>query len=236
MRKYNLNDIILFENDDVLAVNKPSGLSTLEDRIDSSNVLSIIKEYYPQIQNCHRLDKYTSGVLLFAKNPETYRAVALKFQNREIKKVYHAVVHGNTDFENVEVNVPLVIKPAGNVYFDYKHGKESKTLFKTLSNYKLCSLVECVPVTGRKHQIRVHLKYLKHPIVSDLAYGGEPVLLSDIKKKYKKSFGEERPLIDRMALHAYSLEFDLHSYGDISITAPYPKDIRLLVTQLEKYG
>ncbi len=236
MRKYELNDIILYENDDVLAVNKPSGLSTLDDRIDTSNVLLLIKKSYPQIQNCHRLDKYTSGVLLFAKNPETYRAVSLKFQNREIKKVYHAVAHGNTDFVNVEVDVPLVIKPAGNVFFDYKHGKESKTIFTTLRNYKMCSLLECIPITGRKHQIRVHLKYLKHPIVSDVAYGGEQFFLSSIKKKYKRSEREERPLIDRMALHAYSLEFDLHDYGRISITAPYPKDIRLLLNQLEKYS
>lgn len=236
MRKYDLNDIVIFENDYVLAVNKPSGLSTLEDRIDNSNVLSLVKKTYPQIQNCHRLDKYTSGVLLFAKNPETYRTISLQFQNREIKKVYHAVVHGNTDFVNEEVNVPLVIKPAGNVFFDYKHGKESKTIFTTLRNFKMCSLVECIPETGRKHQIRVHLKYLKHPILSDLAYGGEPVFLSSVKKKYKRSQGEEKPLIDRMALHAYALEFDLDPHGKISITAPYPKDFRLLISQLEKYS
>lgn len=236
MIKYVLNDILLFENDDVLAVNKPSGFSTLEDRIDDSNVLSLIKKSYPQIQNCHRLDKYTSGVLLFAKNPETYRAISMQFQNREVKKIYHAVAQGHTDFDNTEVNVPLVIKPAGNVYFDFKHGKESKTFFKTMRNYKLCSLVECVPVTGRKHQIRVHLKYLKHPIVADVAYDGAPLFLSSFKKKYKKGNEEERPLIGRMALHAYMLEFSLPENGKISITAPYPKDFRLLVRQLEKYG
>jgi 23S rRNA pseudouridine955/2504/2580 synthase len=236
MRKFNLEDIIIFENEAVLAVNKPSGLSTLEDRVDTHNVLSMVKELYPQIKNCHRLDKYTSGVLLFAKNPETYRAISMQFQNREVKKVYHALVHGKTEFEMLEVNVPLSIKSAGNVVFDYKVGKESTTYFNTLKNFRVCSLVECVPVTGRKHQIRVHLKYAKHLIISDEAYGGEPIFLSQIKKNYKKSEGDERPLINRMALHAYSLDFKLPGQENISVTAPYPKDFRLMLSQLEKYG
>ena len=127
MKKQFLDDLILFENENVLAINKPSGISTLEDRLDAVNVLSKVKELYPQIKNCHRLDKYTSGVLLFAKNPETYRSISLQFQNRQVKKIYHAVIHGQPVFESYEVNVPLIIKNTGIVHYDTKKGKESMT-------------------------------------------------------------------------------------------------------------
>jgi len=236
MKKQFLDDIILFENELVLAINKPSGVSTLEDRLDSVNVLSKVKELYPQIKNCHRLDKYTSGVLLFAKNPEIYRSISLQFQNRQVKKIYHAVVHGQSDFKNYEVNVPLIIKNAGIVHYDTRKGKESSTTFNTLKNYKSCSLVECLPLTGRKHQIRVHLKYAKHPIVADLDYDGQHLFLSKLKRKYRKTHGEERPLISRMSLHAQSLSFELPDKKQISVEAPYPKDFRILFNQLEKYG
>jgi 23S rRNA pseudouridine955/2504/2580 synthase len=93
MKKRFLDDILLLENEDILVINKSSGISTLDDRKDTTNVLSEVKELYPQIKNCHRLDKYTSGALIFAKNLETYRSISLQFQNREVKKVYHALVH-----------------------------------------------------------------------------------------------------------------------------------------------
>lgn len=235
MKKLNIDDLILFENEDILAFNKPSGLATLEDRNAEINVLSMLKEKYPDIKNCHRLDKYTSGVLLFAKNPETYRFISIQFQNREVKKVYHAVVRGAADFDPLEINAPLLIKPSGPVTCDFRHGKESLTIFHTLNQYKTCALVDCRPITGRKHQIRVHLKYAGHPIVADDAYGGDPIFLSQIKRKYNPSQTEERPIIGRMALHAYSIGFKRINGDYLTIEAPYPKDFRLLISQLEKY-
>jgi len=236
MKKRFLDDILLLENEDILVINKSSGISTLDDRKDTTNVLSEVKELYPQIKNCHRLDKYTSGALIFAKNLETYRSISLQFQNREVKKVYHALVHGHTNFKDFEVNVPLLIKGSGNVHYDTKKGKASITNFKTLRNYKNFSLVECQPHTGRKHQIRVHLKYTGHPIVADQTYGGEFIFLSQIKRNYRKSKYSEKPMIDRMALHALSVEFKLPSGESISVEAPYPKDFSILLSQLEKYG
>ena len=236
MKKFLLNDIILFENQDFLALNKPSGLSTLEDRADSANVLSLARQRYPQIQNCHRLDKYTSGVLLFAKNPDSYRSISLQFQHRQVRKIYHAIVHGQPDFLEHEVNVPLLIKNTGIVIFDARRGKESNTFFTTLKKFKSCSLVECRPITGRKHQIRVHLKYARHPIVADESYGGELIYLSQIKRKYIQTKEVERPLIGRMALHADSLEFRDSAGKSIVVKAPYPKDFRIMLRQLEKYG
>jgi 23S rRNA pseudouridine955/2504/2580 synthase len=236
MKKLKLKDIILFENEDFLALNKPSGISTLEDRSDAMNVLLLVKELYPQIKNCHRLDKYTSGVLLFAKNPDSYRSISLQFQNRQVQKIYHAIVHGQPDFSGHEVNVPLIIKNTGIVIFDTKRGKEANTFFTTLKKFKSCSLVECRPVTGRKHQIRVHLKYAKHPIIADGSYGGELIYLSQLKRKYIQTKEVERPMIDRMALHAVSLEFKDSEGKSIAVEAPYPKDFRIALSQLEKYG
>ncbi len=236
MKKTFPDDLLLFENEDVLVINKPSGISTLEDRKDTTNVLSMVKDLYPQIKNCHRLDKYTSGALLFAKNPETYRSISMQFQNREVKKVYHAVVHGSTGFKNHEVDVALLIKSAGKVLFDTRKGKPSTTIFNTLKNYKSFSLVECQPLTGRKHQIRVHLKYAKHPIISDIDYDGQFVYMSQLKRNYRKTHDEERPLIGRMALHALELSFKIMDGKNITVEAPYPKDFRILLSQLEKYG
>ncbi len=236
MKKINLDDIILFESEDVLAINKPLGYATLDDRVDEINVLSTLKKSHPDIKNCHRLDKYTSGVLLFAKNPESFRSISMQFQNREIKKVYHAVAHGHVAFGQFEVKIPVLVKPSGPVSCDFKQGKKSLTVFKTLKQYKNCSLVECLPVTGRRHQIRVHLKYAGHPIVADGSYGGTPLFLSQIKRKYKPTQTEERPIMSRMALHAYSIGLTTMSGDFITIESPYPKDFRLLISQLEKYG
>ncbi len=236
MKKQFLNDILLFENEDVLVINKSSGISTLDDRKDTTNVLLEVKELYPQIKNCHRLDKYTSGALLFAKNPETYRSISIQFQNRQVKKVYHAVVFGQTDFSNYEVNVPLIIKGSGNVNWDLRKGKDSTTTLNTLKNYRNFSLVECLPFTGRKHQIRVHLKYVQHPIIADQTYGGDFVFLSQLKRSYKKPIHSEKPLIDRVALHAFSLGFELPDGNLITVEAPYPKDFMILLKQLDKYG
>ena len=245
MKKQFLDDIVLFENEHVLVINKPPGISTLEDRKDDINVLSKVKELIPQIKNCHRLDKYTSGALLFAKNPDTYRSISLQFQNREVKKVYHAVVHGQTEFAEYQVNVPIIVKNTGIVHFDTRKGKESSTTFNTLKKYRTCSMVECRPLTGRKHQIRVHLKYCQHPIIGLVGafrgrrvsdYGGQQIFLSQLKRKFNKSASEERPLISRMALHAYSLGFKLPDGKSLNVEAPYPKDFTILLKQLEKYG
>lgn len=236
MKKLEINDLILFENADILAINKPHGISSLEDRAENTNILSIAKSLFPDIQVCHRLDKNTSGVMVFAKNPNAYRHLSLQFQNRDIEKVYHAVVHGQTNFKNHLIDLPLLVRNHGIVKWDIKSGKKSNTFFTTLQNFKAYSFVECKPVTGRRHQIRVHLKYDKHPIIADTNYDGELVYLSHIKNKYKQSQKIEKPLINRMALHAFSISFKTLEGKVEKIVAPYPKDYFVLLKQLEKYG
>jgi len=216
MKNLILDDLVLFENDDLLIINKPSGISTLEDRHDNVNLLGLTRKKYPHIQTCHRLDKDTSGALIFAKNPESYRAISIQFEHRKVEKVYHTVVCGKSNFSN--------------------KGKPSTTYFTTLTNFSQWSLVECKPVTGRKHQIRIHLKYLQHPIVGDAEYGGTDIFLVDIKRKYSVSDGEAKPIISRVALHARSISFTLPDGNPLTVEAPYPKDFSVLLKQLEKYA
>ena len=114
-------------------------------------------------------------------------------------------------------------------------GKEAETIFNTIQAYKLHTLVDCHPITGRMHQIRIHLTCLKAPIVCDEQYGGAPIYLSQIKRKFNlKQDSEELPLINRVALHARALTFVRLNGEELRVEAPYPKDFAALITQLEK--
>jgi len=231
-----IEDIILFENEDFFLVNKPPHVATLDERTgDRNSILRIAKSYHPDAQVGHRLDKETSGVLALAKNPEAYRHLSMQFEHRQVDKLYHAVVNGTDPLENVNVYLPILPLKDGSVRIDTQAGKEAETFFDTLTIYRKHSLVQCAPVTGRMHQIRIHLSCLKMPIVNDAQYGGTPVYLSEIKRKFKlKQDTEELPLIQRVALHAYSLSFHLLNDELITVQAPYPKDMQALIRQLEK--
>ena len=235
MKRLKFSDLILYEDEHYLVINKPPGLSTLDDRHDAKSVLNWSRRYWPQCQACHRLDKDTSGVLALAKDPEAYRHLSLQFQQRAVHKVYHAVVQGKHQFDGIKVELDLKAGRRGNVHIVPVGGKESVTLFHTLDIFKAHSLIRCEPITGRTHQIRVHLAHLKAPICGDLSYGGQPFYLSKIKPHYNlKRFTEERPLISRMALHAQELKFQLLGGKNSEFQAPYPKDFRVLLRQLDK--
>jgi 23S rRNA pseudouridine955/2504/2580 synthase len=238
--KINFADIILFENEDFLIVNKPPHLATLDERtLDrGGSVLRLAKEYNPNLQAAHRLDKETSGALAFAKNREAYRHLAMQFEHREVTKRYHAVVKGIHDLEGISVYLPILqLKNGTAVTIERMKGKVAETIFNTLKAYRGYTLIECIPITGRMHQIRIHLSCLKAPIVNDPQYGGEPIFLSSIKRKFNlKKETEEQPLIQRVALHAHSLSFFLMNGEPVRIEAPYPKDMEVLVKQLNKWG
>ncbi|GAB2782534.1 RluA family pseudouridine synthase [Rhabdobacter roseus] len=238
--KINFPDIILFENDDFLLVSKPPHLATLDERTADrgGSLLRIAKEYLPDAQAAHRLDKETSGVLAFAKHPAAYRHLSMQFEHREVTKRYHAVAHGIHDLDSISVYLPILpLKNGTAVKIDRAAGKIAETIFNTLKVYRGYTLVECIPVTGRMHQIRIHLSCLKAPIVNDPQYGGEPIFLSTLKRKFNlKKDTEEQPLIQRVALHAHSLSFFLMDGSPLRVEAPYPKDFEVLVKQLDKFG
>jgi RluA family pseudouridine synthase len=226
------SDLVLFENKDYLLINKPPFIATLEDRADPVHLLAMAREVEPQAQVCHRLDKDTSGVLAIARNPEAYRHLSMQFEHRTVAKVYHAVVDGRQDLQEVVVNARILKQNDGNVRLSAK-GKDARTTFSTLHVYGHHTLVECRPVTGRMHQIRIHLASLGAPITGDEMYGGKPFLISSIKRKFRvKKDTEEQPLMKRMALHAFSLEFVGLDGLVIRCEAPYPKDFAALIRQL----
>ncbi|CAN5390043.1 RluA family pseudouridine synthase [soil metagenome] len=236
MAKLNFEDLILFENQDYIVINKLSHISTLDERTgDAGSILAMARDYHPDVQMNHRLDKETSGALAIAKNPEAYRALSMQFENREVKKIYHAVCDGLHNFKDHQVNAPIISLEKGIVKINFREGKPTETIFNTIAVYRAHTLVSCMPVTGRMHQIRIHLSYINAPITGDDQYGGKPFYLSSIKKKFNlKKDTDELPLFRRVALHASSLSFRLRNDEIIEVEAPYPKDFKILILQLEK--
>lgn len=234
MKKIDFKDLILFENEDYLVINKLPYLSTLDDRHEAQNILDLAKQYTPDAQVCHRLDKETSGCLVIAKHPEAYRNIAIQFEDRKVNKVYHAVVEGIHEYDNILVdrNIHATNKGLAKIT---KEGKPAQTIFRTLRTHYAHSLIECRPITGRLHQIRVHLAHLKSPICGDEMYGGKPLYLSALKRRFNLKKGtDELPIMQRVSLHAYAIAFDGVKGERIEVQAPYPKDFEVLVKQLEK--
>jgi 23S rRNA pseudouridine955/2504/2580 synthase len=156
----------------------------------------------------------------------------MQFENREVRKIYHAVVDGIHSFSELLVDAAIEKKNDGTAKLSRK-GKSAQTYFNTLKTFKNHSLLECRPITGRMHQIRVHLSFLKAPITGDELYGGKAFLVSSIKRGFNlKKMSEEQPLMKRMALHAFSLEFRLLDGQKVQVVAPYPKDFQALIRQL----
>lgn len=232
--KIKFSDLIIFEDQDYILISKPPFISTLEDRSDPQNLLALAKEYSPDAQVCHRLDKDTSGVLAIAKNPEAYRHLSMQFEGREVKKIYHAIADGLHSFQDQLVDAPIMKQNDGTAKIA-RDGKQAQTYFTTLQTFKNHTLIECSPITGRMHQIRVHLARLNAPIAGDETYGGKLFFVSSVKRGFKlEKDTEEQPLIKRMALHAFSLEFlDLNGKS-VKIVSPYPKDFQALLKQLSQ--
>jgi 23S rRNA pseudouridine955/2504/2580 synthase len=226
------SSLVLFQNQDYVLINKPPFMATLEDRTEPVNVLALARISEPDAQVCHRLDKDTSGVLAIARHPEAYRHLSLQFEHREVKKIYHAVADGVHDFQDVIVKKSILKLNDGTVKLS-SQGKSAETAFSTMRVFSRHSLIECRPVTGRMHQIRIHLASLKAPITGDEVYGGKPFLVSSVKRRFRvKKDTDEQPLIKRMALHAHSLEFIGLDGQVILAQAPYPKDFAALIKQL----
>ena len=245
---------VLFEDDHLLALDKPSRLLTSPDRYDPNrpNLMKLLHAGIEQakpwavqrslsyLMNAHRLDFETSGIILLAKTKPVLIALANLFSSEKPEKLYLALVHGQPVKPAFEVNAKLAPHPIkiGLVRVDEKTGKRAQTQFNLLEKFVSCSLLECRPLTGRTHQIRVHLRQAGLPIVGDALYGGSPLLLSRLKSDYRlKPKQVERPLIDRVALHAMELKLPHPVTGaPVAITAPWPKDLTVAVKYLRRYA
>jgi len=231
-------DLILFEDDNHIVVNKPPFVASLDERGGSGevNILRLAKQYSEDAQVCHRLDKETSGAIIIAKNPEAYRSVSMQFEKRKVKKTYHAVVDGQYTFNELFIDLPILNDGNRSVTIDRKEGKRAETIFNSIKFYKHYTLVECRPITGRMHQIRIHLATQRAAICGDTLYKGKPVFLSSIKKGYRiAKDDEEQPIMKRFALHAKHVIFKGLDDKDIEVEAPYPKDYATLIKLLDKF-
>lgn len=229
-------EMIIHEDEHYIFINKPSGYSSLDDR--HGDVFSIIrqaKKHDPDLQLCHRLDKETSGILVISKNEDAYREMAIALEKRRVVKVYHAFAEGTLNAEEMSIQLPLSSNAKGVARIDMREGKPSETIVHTIQLFRHYTLVACMPVTGRLHQIRIHLASQNHPLAGDPLYGGHMPMLSKLKPKFKEGKWEnEEPMIRRVALHAVSIHFEL--YGkEYHIEAPYPKDLAVFLKQLQKY-
>jgi 23S rRNA pseudouridine1911/1915/1917 synthase len=231
---------ILYEDDDIVAINKPAGLLTLPDRHDQElqSVRGILQKQFGKIFIVHRLDKETSGAMVFAKNEATHKYLSGLFEGRDIEKIYTGIVIGKPLEDAGTIDAPLAENTSRlGTMIIHKRGKPSQTDFMVLQRFNQYSLLQFTLHTGRTHQIRVHCKHIGHAIVCDDVYGdGKPVLLSSIKKKYRlsKNEEEERPLLNRLALHASRLTFARANGESLKLIAPLQKDMQAVINQLEK--
>jgi 23S rRNA pseudouridine955/2504/2580 synthase/23S rRNA pseudouridine1911/1915/1917 synthase len=228
---------VIFENDDFIALDKPSGMLSIPDRAMSEPSLKdMLDAKYGKIFPVHRLDRDTSGIILFAKNAEFHKYLSGLFEKHKVKKYYMGVVTGKPYPEQGEIEAPIAEHPVKKgLMVVHRSGKPSHTTYEVLRSHTAFSLVSFQLHTGRTHQIRVHAKHIGHPIACDPLYGtADPILLSKYKKGFKQSkYQDERPILNRLALHAYRLVFD--DQGVIrDLQAPTPKEFEVLMTQLEK--
>lgn len=187
-------------------------------------------EFYSRSGIVHRLDKETSGIILVAKNVKTFIQVQQQFKSRLIIKAYQALTHGVITPSNGEISVPIGRLPYNRTHFGIvAGGREACTHYTTLNHFEITvhnrkeklTLVEVNPKTGRTHQIRVHLKYINHPIFSDPLYAG------------RKISRDDRKLLDRVFLHAHSITF-MHpcSHEPVSFNCELPNELKLFLSKL----
>ena len=231
--------LTIFENDHFVVLNKPAGVLSIPDRMQSEPSLKdMLIDKYGGIFTIHRLDRETSGIIMFAKDEATHKFFSKQFEERTVEKFYQGLVIGSMPERTGSMDGPIMEHPVfkGQMVIN-KKGKPSLTDYEVVEELGKYSLVKFQIHTGRTHQIRVHCKNIGHPIVCDPLYGdGKPVLLSAIKKKYKLSRHDEaeRPMLNRVALHSSRLKFKDEAGNDFDLEAELPKDMRALIQQLKK--
>jgi RluA family pseudouridine synthase len=233
---------VLYEDDNLLAVNKPAGLLAVTDRWDKAkdNLVDLLQaahtgQYFVSVQ---RLDKNISGVFLLAKVPDALGVVADQFCKCKITERYLAIVTGagmRGDREEV-VECPIGPHPrlVGLSQVDHKHGKPARSIVRVREQFYGYTLVEVEIESRRQHQVQVHCEAIGHSVVGDASYGGTPLLLSELKRRYKgKDDVTERPLLDRPAIHAATL---ILAEPEVTIAAPLPKDMEVALKYLRKFA
>jgi RluA family pseudouridine synthase len=236
---YNISN--LYEDGDFLAVNKPPSLLVIPDRFNkfAPNLLDILRKQHGEIFVVHRLDKETSGIVICGKNADAHRALSQQFEHHKIRKTYLALVQGNLSDDSGMIDLPIAEhrSEANMMVVDKQKGKPSVTEYRVLERFSQFTFIQVHPLTGRTHQIRIHLKAIGHPLAIDSFYGKQTeIFLSDIKPKFKHKESGEKPLMSRLTLHASHLEFiHFRTQRPVDLEAPLPKDFSVLLKYLRKF-
>lgn len=232
---------IIYSDDDFVVLNKRSGILIAADRYnpDAPRLDLLAENEFGKLYAVHRIDKDTSGIIVYARNPEAQKAISMQFEQRKVLKTYHALVYGHPLWEDLHVDLGL--EPDGDArhrtVVNKKFGKSSVTDFRLIGICGPYSWIEAKPKTGRTHQIRVHLAANNLSIVCDPLYSGnqKPVRLSEVKRKWNGDEDSERPLLSRLALHAYKIQFEHPvTHEQVSFTAPYSRDMEAVRKQFAK--
>jgi 23S rRNA pseudouridine1911/1915/1917 synthase len=245
---------VVFEDAHLLVLDKPAGLPTAPDRADLArpslmrllhDAIAAGKPWAAErgltyLHPAHRLDAETSGVLLLAKSKPVLVALANQFGTDQPQAKFVALARGAPRAEQFEVDAKIAPDPlmSGLMRVDSRQGKQAKTLVSVVEAFRDYVWLSCRPVTNRTHQIRVHLRHTGLPIVGDTLYGGKPLLLSRLKRDYRLKPGRtERPLLERVALHAEELALVHPITGEnLTLAAPLPKDLRVALKYLRELG
>lgn len=240
---------ILFQSQDLLAIDKPSGLPSIpaDDKYAANILLAQqLKIPFsgptdPRVRVIHRIDRETSGVLLFALNRNAHQFVSLQFQNHQVEKTYLALVMGSMQDDEGEIDAPIARYPSNKLRRRvHKTGKPALTRWQVVERFRDHTLVRLFPKTGRTHQIRVHLSHLGHPLAIDRLYNPGPtragIFLSQFKRNYRQKPEGERPLIARLTLHAESLKFKWMDESMIEIRSELPKDFLAVMKGMRKWS
>ena len=249
--KMDLN--IVYEDDDVLLINKPAGMVVHPGSGNYSGTLlngvawylqhenpAITEETLPRFGLVHRIDKNTSGLLVLAKTDKAMRSLAKQFYDHTVRRQYVALVWGDMEKEKgtivAHVGRNLRYRKLFEAYPKGDHGKEAITHYKVLERFNYVTLVQCVLETGRTHQIRVHMKYIGHPLFSDDFYGGDKIVKGTIFSKYKQFVDNCFMICPRQALHAKTLGFVHPTTGkEIFFDTELPNDMEQVIEKWRNY-
>lgn len=232
---------IVYEDEYLVAVNKPADLLTIPDRFrqDIPNLFAILSADREELYTVHRLDKYTSGGIIFAKDRETHRLLSQQFMDRVPEKYYLAIVDGIPRAKEGEINEPIAeSSTTRGKMLVHQRGKESRTTYEVIESFGNYTFLKLRLYSGRSHQIRVHMAHIGHPLVVDSLYGKrDEFFLSEIKKrKFNLKKGEdERPLMTRQTLHSSMLILP-HPISNKKLELEFeaPKDFNAILKQFRK--
>lgn len=234
---------IIHQDEDILVINKPAGISVTKDRSGREDLIPILQKQLPKLPQLllvHRLDKDTSGVLILAKTSQAQSLYASAFEKRLLKKTYLALITAAVMHSSGVIKTPIArSRKNPKIMVPDPRGKPAVTNWKLLADFGMVALLAVSPVTGRTHQIRVHLSNMHLPLAIDPLYGStRPIMLSDFKAKYKVRRGrEEKPLIERLTLHAYQLEIPQESNLPAAIfIAPLDNKFAATIKMLTKHN